>query len=170
MEQGNKGTHQFRRNYPMNKQQSFIWYTLLFLSIFFIDRATKYGALLYCQQLCYVNQFLSFDFALNRGISWGLLHSQSDWIFTLVSLVIFLVTLWVMWLAWQRLVAGHWIFGEALIIAGSLSNIFDRVVYGGVIDFIVLSYKDWSWPIFNVADASIVLGVGIMFLHYYKKQ
>jgi len=154
----------------MSMQKSFIWSTLLFLLIFIIDRTTKYAALLYCEQPCYINQFLSFDFVLNRGISWGLLHSQNDWIFVLVSFVIFLVTLWVMHFAWRRFKAGHGIFPEVLIIAGSLSNIVDRIVYGGVIDFILLSYRDWSWPIFNVADAAIVLGVGIMLVRYYKKQ
>lgn len=54
------------------------------------------------------------------------------------------------------------ILAEVFILAGGLSNIIDRFVYSGVVDFIVLGYKDWFWPVFNVADAFIVLGVTLM--------
>jgi signal peptidase II len=50
-----------------------------------------------------------------------------------------------------------------LIITGAFSNLLDRLFYGGVIDFIVVWFGDWSWPAFNIADAAILLGIAFVF-------
>ena len=51
---------------------------------------------------------------------------------------------------------------EVAVIAGASSNIIDRFWYGGVVDFILLEYEQWSWPLFNVADIVIVGGIIVM--------
>src|SRR5579863_239204 len=130
--------------------------------IFIVDRVTKMMALAYCaEDVCRINSFLSFELVFNRGISWGILHSASDLVFVLVSLIIAMVTALLCWSAYYNYVCGVPIVAEMLIIAGSIFNLIDRVIYGGVIDFIVLSYGNVSWPVFNIADAAIVLGVGM---------
>ena len=58
--------------------------------------------------------------------------------------------------------------GFLIIIAGALSNIFDRAVNGYVIDFIYLHYKDFYWPAFNFADIYISFGVFIVLLQFLK--
>lgn len=60
--------------------------------------------------------------------------------------------------------------GLIAIIAGSLSNIVDRFIYGGVIDFIELSYNQWIWPVFNVADVAIVCGIGLILYDCYAHE
>ncbi len=50
------------------------------------------------------------------------------------------------------------------IIVGALSNVWDRIVYPGVVDFIVVSAYGWQFPTFNIADVAIVLGVTTLFL------
>ena len=60
------------------------------------------------------------------------------------------------------------IWGQALILAGAVSNYYDRIMYGGVIDFIVLALGNWSWPAFNIADAAIVCGVCLIVFANYK--
>jgi len=72
------------------------------------------------------------------------------------------------WFAYYNYKQGNNIAAEVCIIAGSISNLIDRVIYGGVIDFIILSYGSLSWPVFNVADAMIVLGVILLLLKYEK--
>jgi signal peptidase II len=138
-------------------------YWLIGLVIFCADRATKYLALVWlCDASYQINSFVSFELVINRGISWGMFHSSSSAAFVVVSCVIVAVTMMVSWHAlyfWRR---GLPLFGHVCIIAGSVSNIIDRVYYCGVIDFIVLSYNSVSWPVFNVADAAIVCGVGIL--------
>ena len=61
------------------------------------------------------------------------------------------------------------VLGEVMVIAGSSSNIIDRMVRGGVVDFIEFSYKNWAWPTFNIADAAIVVGVFFMLMQLLRK-
>jgi signal peptidase II len=135
-------------------------YIVLGVIIFLLDRITKLAALAYCSSAAYVvNPYLSFDVVFNRGVSWGMLHSSTNSFFILVSAVIAIITAFLCWHAYHNWRAGSSIIGHVCIIAGSMGNLMDRAVYGGVIDFIILSYKTFSWPVFNVADAAIVMGV-----------
>jgi signal peptidase II len=144
-------------------------YIVLALTIFIIDRITKVAALAWWAESAYkVNSFLSFEVVFNRGISWGMLHSTNDIMFIAVSLIIAVITVGLCWYAYHRYVHGDSIIAETCIIAGSIANLVDRIVYHGVIDFIILSYGSLSWPVFNVADAMIVLGVGLLLLRYEK--
>jgi len=120
---------------------------LLGTVIFFLDRISKTWALSY-----------SGDLVLNRGISWGLFHSDSSAVFLSVSLAVFLVTLVVLWHGWHRALEGKMFYGELLVCVGSFSNLYDRVMYGGVIDFIMLQAGPLLFPSFNIADAVIVCG------------
>ena len=77
----------------------------------------------------------------------------------------------VIYLAYQRYRKHELIIGELLVIAGAGSNIMDRIRMGGVIDFIKLSAGDFVWPLFNIADICIVIGVFIMFVsEYYESR
>lgn len=144
-------------------------YLVLALGIFIIDRLTKMTALAWCTESARViNSFLSFEVLFNRGISWGMFHSASDTIFVIVSVIIAMVTAALCCYAYYNYVRGSSIIGEVCIVAGSLCNLVDRVIYNGVIDFIILSYGNVSWPVFNIADAMIVFGVGMLVFQYEK--
>jgi signal peptidase II len=69
-------------------------------------------------------------------------------------------------LAWQTLKAETRMamFGYAFIVGGALGNVIDRAIYGAVIDFILLYWRQWSWPVFNVADMAITFGVGLILI------
>ncbi len=116
-----------------------------------------------------VNDFLSFTLAYNRGISWGFFYSESTAGFVAVTLATCGVLALVARHAWQRAQAGRTIVPEVLVLSGAFSNLLDRFVHGGVVDFILLSYKGWSWPVFNLADAAIVCGVGLMLLTMMRR-
>ncbi len=138
-------------------------YFLFFITIFILDRITKLAALAYCSSAAYVvNPYLSFEVVFNRGISWGMLHSAADSVFVVVSLLIAAITAFLCWHAYLSWRAGNSIIGHVCIITGSVCNLIDRALYAGVIDFILLSYKTFSWPVFNIADAAIVLGVFVL--------
>lgn len=139
-----------------------IGYWLLSLFIVISDRLTKSWALQTCLSRYDVTSWFSCSVVFNRGISWSFLHSESQFGFALVTTLVIIVTALVAWHAWLRRVQGQSIFGEALVIAGSLSNIYDRFAYGGVVDFIAFEYYGYSWPLFNIADIAVVLGVCIM--------
>jgi signal peptidase II len=150
-------------------QKKLYGYFFLAFFIFIIDRLSKYAALAWCINSPYVvTSFLSCELYFNRGISWGLLHSDSDCMFMGVSVMIAIITVLLCWHAYYYYMRGYSIIGQMCIIVGSLSNLIDRVVYQGVIDFILFSYNGWSWPVFNAADAAIVLGVVIIIFQNEK--
>ena len=144
-------------------------YIILALTIFIIDRITKIAALTWWMEHArYITPFLSCEVVLNRGISWGMLHSTNDIVFVVVSLIITVITAMLCWFAYYNYKRGNSILAEVCIITGSVSNLIDRAIYGGVIDFIILSYGNLSWPVFNVADMMIVFGVGLLAMRFEK--
>jgi len=144
-------------------QKKLCGYLFLGTLIFSLDRATKIAALAWCADgVQIMNAILSFQLFFNRGVSWSLFHSTDTIPFVLVSLLQLFITVALGFYAYHQYRHGHAILGEVCAIAGSLSNLIDRVIYHGVIDFIILSYYNFSWPVFNIADAAIVVGVAIM--------
>ena len=115
-----------------------------------------------------VDKYVDFILARNKGGAWGLLQTTSELVrrpfFLLVSALAigFIVTLYSRLLRRQR--ALKW--GLPLVLGGALGNVFDRIHYGWVIDFIDVHITskgvEHHWPTFNVADIAICVGVGLM--------
>ncbi len=143
-------------------------YSLLFLSVLLVDRITKNMALCYLHDRIQVNSFLSYDLVLNRGISWGIFHDSSNYLFLAVSVGIACIIAGVGFYTFIKWMNREYVIGELLVLAGATSNLLDRILYHGVVDFILCSCGSWSWPVFNVADACIVIGVGIMLIESYS--
>ena len=105
-----------------------------------------------------------FDLVLtwNLGISYGLFQQDGDigrWLLIgLTMAATVLLAVW-LWRSGDRLLAG---LALALIIGGALGNLVDRIVFGGVVDFLYLHYGSFSWYVFNLADCAIVAGVGAL--------
>lgn len=148
----------------------FYRYMLLIFSIIGIDRITKF-IMRELQEPYVVNDYVSFTLHYNRGISWSMFHSESTLVFTilttLIALCIFIFGLY----AFVRYHNNFGITCELMVCAGAFSNLIDRLLYGGVVDFIMLSYKGWSWPVFNIADTVIVLGlIGMILIGYFSNE
>lgn len=133
---------------------------LLFL-LFVTDIATK-QIVFYSIDL---NNFFPIFFFLdlahihNFGISFGLFSGwASSWFFVFLGLIVTFLIIYMMMQSKNKI--EKW--GFLLIIAGALSNIFDRALNGYVIDFIYLHFKDFYWPAFNFADIYISIGVSII--------
>ncbi len=150
----------------MTLRQKFelVGYALLGVLAIAADRLTKSWVLDKLHGVRHINEYLSFEFVLNRGISWGMFSSDSEGTFLLIAGAVIALILFLLSFAWDRFKRDHLIFGELLVLAGAVSNLFDRFMYRGVIDFIVFSYKGWTFPAFNVADMCVVFGVGLMLI------
>src|SRR5579862_9270338 len=119
---------------------------------------------------------IAFILAKNKGGAWGLLQGTTENVrrpfFLLVSVaaIAFIMTLYRRLLPSQR--ALKW--GLPLVLGGALGNVFDRIRYGHVIDFIdvhvMLKGKDHHWPTFNVADIAICVGVGLMAIDMFTSK
>ena len=151
----------------MKRIVNFLSYFLLMSSIFVIDRVTKNLALALDGTTISLLPGLSFVYEKNRGISWGMFYAHSFWAFfcmtTMVGIVIGILAIY----TYQQWRQGKTIVGEVLVFSGAISNLFDRIVHGGVIDFILCSYRGWNFPVFNSADIAIVIGVGIMLIEFW---
>lgn len=138
-------------------------YFVLACSIFMLDRVTKYYVRT-LNQPCVINKYLTFTLQYNRGISWSMFHSENPFTFSLVTGCILLCILLFCLYAFVQYQNNYGILSEVIVCAGALSNLLDRFLYGGVVDFIALSYKSWCWPVFNIADVAIVIGLFSMFI------
>ena len=134
---------------------------LLVVSIFTLDRVSKYIILEKSKALevlnINVNSFLNFNLVWNNGIAFGLLSFDQEIYYNSLTILICLITLIIAWLLVKS--SGFEKMGFLMIIGGSLGNLFDRLFYSAVPDFIDLYYNNFHWFIFNVADIFITLGV-----------
>ena len=145
-----------------------VWYIACMMSIFVADRLTKIWALTYCTHECQLARWLSCQVMYNRGISWSMFDSDHDGQFLLVSLLVLSITGLLAYYAYDRYKQGKTIFAEVVVIAGSISNIVDRIIYAGVVDFIMVHYRGWVYPVFNIADMAIVMGVIYMMWQHWR--
>lgn len=134
------------------------------LAAILLDQATKQMALALFSPADPVDvlPILQFTLAWNRGVSFGMFGGGGvpPWGFIAISIAISAFLAWQVWKAETRLAA----LGYALIVGGALGNVVDRAIYGAVIDFILLYWRDWHWPVFNVADMAITFGVGAVII------
>ncbi len=138
-----------------------ITYIFLAITIFVIDFLSKKWALHMCQEEWILTRWLSCETTLNTGLSWSLFHNFNQPVLVIgVGLIIGLL----IWYAREQFLRKKIIIGEVMTITGALCNVLDRFIYGGVIDFIVLHYKQYMWPVFNIADIAICCGIFIMLI------
>lgn len=147
----------------MRKKISLVLYVLLGVVIFYIDRITKAWAIMHAANGITVNQFLSLDLVLNRGVTAGMFQSENPVWFTVLSMIIGVIIIALSLYTLYRWYYGYAVIGELLTIAGATSNLLDRYWFQGVIDFFHVHFLEHSFPIFNFADICIVVGVAIMF-------
>ena len=147
---------------------------LLILFVFFFDRITKILILNIAEETgkvdIYINSFISFYLVWNKGIGFGLLSFDEESIYNSITFLIVFINLVIIYLIYNE--KGLKIYFLILILGGSLGNLFDRLNYRSVPDFIDLSYKGYHWFIFNVADIFITIGILCLILFEfidYKK-
>lgn len=112
---------------------------------------------------------LSLTWVENRGVSMGLLQAdgaKERWILTAVTALIAAGVAW-----WMRKETNRIdILALALVLGGALGNIVDRVRFGYVVDFVHVHVGEWSFYVFNVADAAITIGVAILLLRAFFER
>jgi len=149
-----------------NGSRAFIWY-LLALAVLIIDQWTKWLAetnLNFLEPVPVIEPFLNWTLAYNYGAAFSFLADQAGWqkwFFAGLALVmsLFLIGYLVKAPRKARLLS----FGLALVLGGALGNLIDRLLHGHVIDFIHVHYADvWHYPIFNIADIGICIGVALI--------
>ncbi|ADE71269.1 MULTISPECIES: signal peptidase II [Priestia] len=141
-----------------------MFYYLIALAVILIDQVTKWmivKEMYYGQSITVIENFLYITSHRNRGAAWGILQGQM-WFFYLITVVVVIGLI----IYIQKLKKQDKWFGIALalMLGGAIGNFIDRVVRKEVVDFVNTYIFTYDFPIFNVADSALVVGVIIMFI------
>ena len=137
------------------------------------DQISKYLSTQHLMLVDKIKVFPGFDLTLrhNTGAAFNFLANAAGWqrwffigLALSVSVVIFV------WLGRLTSKDKQEAFALSLILGGAVGNLLDRITYGYVTDFILLYYKEWEWPAFNIADSAIFLGVVLLLPTLFKKK
>ena len=146
---------------------------IIILAVFFFDRATK----MYLINLqttgtdvdFYILPFLNFYLVWNTGIGFGLVSLETNIFYHILTAIIAIANLALIFFLLKA--KGIYIYLFALIIGGSLGNLFDRIYYYAVPDFIDFHVGDFHWFIFNIGDIFISLGIiGLILLELFAEK
>ena len=139
---------------------------IIIISIFILDRVTKLYVI-YLDKInsgseIYLSKYLNIYLIWNEGIAFGLFSFDEKNLYNYLTIFIFIII--VLILFWIIKSKGVQKYALLMISGGALGNLFDRIFYRAVPDFIDLHINNFHWFIFNIADIFITIGVFLMIL------
>ena len=147
----------------MNKlflKKTIIYFGII-LFIFLADRISKLYILSILEDLgnvdININSYINLILVWNSGIGFGLFSFDQSQMYNVMTILIIFINLLIVYLIIKSKDKSAYFF--LIILGGSLGNLFDRIYYSAVPDFIDISYKGYHWFVFNVADIFISLGI-----------
>jgi len=155
---------------------SFIINLLVVVTIFLLDRLSKIYVIFldnkYLGSEIFSSKYLNINLIWNEGIAFGLFSFNNQNNYNILTILILLVISAILFMIIKS--KNHERYGLLMILGGALGNVFDRIIYKGVPDFIDFHVGDFHWFVFNVADIFISIGVIYMILleilSYKKKK
>ena len=145
-----------------------IAYLAITAGVFMIDQTTKAWAarvLRFSGDRSVISGFLGFSYAENTGVAFSMLDQNGDSGRWALSAVAIFAAVLVLYFFWRTPRTDDRIMGGlALLLAGIVGNVTDRLRLGFVIDFIDVQFGSWHYPTFNVADIAVCTGAGLMIL------
>jgi signal peptidase II len=147
------------------------WYSLAAL-IVLLDRASKLVVLERFRpgEGLEVTGFFNLVLVFNKGAAFSFLSSAAGWQTPMFATIAVAASLIVGYLIWKDPRKTLFALGLALILGGALGNLWDRLQWGHVVDFLDFHAAGWHWPAFNVADSAITVGAGILILEGFLQR
>ncbi|GAP74853.1 signal peptidase II [Pseudoalteromonas sp. Cnat2-41] len=154
------------------KRSGLIWLTLSAL-VLVLDWGTKTWVVsaMSLRESIDVLPFFNITYVHNYGAAFSFLSDAGGWQRWFLSAIAVTISVLLVW--WlKRLPATNKLLGSAyaLVLAGALGNLYDRLHYGYVIDFIHVYYQDWHYPAFNIADCAICIGAALLLFDAFKSS
>ena len=143
----------------MNKK--FLYYSIVVIFVFLLDRISK----IYILNLAeteqsvdiYLSSYLNLYLIWNTGVGFGILSSNQDFFYNSITFIIILINIFILFMLFKY--NDYRVYFLLIVLGGSLGNLYDRIQYRAVPDFIDLHYESFHWFVFNVADIFISLGI-----------
>ena len=142
------------------------------LAVFALDRLTKWiieSRVSFFDTHRVIPGFFDIVHSQNRGVAFGIFNdSTSEWRTTLLVIVSIAAVALVGAMLWNAHKLDRFsLWGLSLILGGAAGNVFDRIVWGRVTDFLLLYVGSYQWPTFNLADSAICVGAGLLILSMF---
>lgn len=156
-----------RKKTQVKKEDTIIgkrWiYAWIIISIIIIDQFVKYIVIKHLiNKIAIIPKILELEFVINTGGAFGIFNNYT----MIISVISSIIILTALFYSRTILENDYFYMPIGLIIGGAISNLIDRIMYGFVIDFISISI----WPVFNLADTAITMGVLWISYNYYRKK
>jgi signal peptidase II len=158
-------------------KKDFFWkiaYLLMAGGVFMVDQMTKAWAtrsLRFGGDKTVIENFLNFSYAQNTGVAFSMFDNGGDGGRYGLSIVAGLAAVLVLFYFWRIPRTSDRLLGAlALLLAGIVGNLTDRLRLGFVIDFIDVQFGSWHYPTFNVADTAICIGAGLLIIDLFLSR
>jgi signal peptidase II len=156
------------RSVPSGANLRWLWLSLV---VIVVDQATKHAMLASFRpgEDLALTSFASLVLAFNRGAAFSFLAGEDGWqrwLFALIAVAACVAMVWFL----RRGGSALFCAGLALIIGGALGNLYDRITLGHVVDFLLLHYRGWYYPAFNVADSAITVGAVALIIDSFRDR
>tara|TARA_B100000073_G_C23491637_1_gene475920 strand:- start:77 stop:586 length:510 start_codon:yes stop_codon:yes gene_type:complete len=150
----------------INFKKNIIINLITVISIFLIDRISKIYVIKLDNNFngaeIFSSNFLNIYLIWNEGIAFGLLSMADSELYNFISILISVIILVIIFMIFRA--EGIKKFALLMILGGAIGNLYDRIIFGAVPDFIDFHIGNFHWFIFNFADVFITLGVFFMIL------
>jgi signal peptidase II len=153
------------------KDPKVLGWLVLSLALFVLDQWVKQLVVANMQYLesIEVMPFFNLFYVHNYGAAFSILSDQAGWQRWFLTIVTSLISIGLLvWLSRLNQQQKLLCFGLAMVLGGALGNLYDRVVFGYVIDYIDWYVNDYHWPAFNIADAAISIGAVALIIDSFK--
>lgn len=147
-----------------------MWYYIIAFLIIIVDQWTKWLIVKYMElgeSIPIIDQFLYLTSHRNRGAAWGILQGQMMFFYIITVIVIIGVIYYIQTEGRKKPMLG---IALGLILGGAIGNFIDRLFRKEVVDFINVYIVNYNYPIFNIADAALVIGVGVILIQTFLED
>lgn len=149
---------------------TWLWLSLIVIAADQVSKHWFVANLDMYEQIVVIPDLFSWTLAYNRGAAFSFLANETGWQRWFFAVIAFAVSaILVVWL--KRLKANEtWLaIALALVLGGAIGNLYDRVILGHVVDFILVHWKtQWYFPAFNIADSAITVGAVMLALDMFR--
>ena len=144
------------------KKENFYFLMIVSL-IFLLDRYSKIQIINNLNEKnLYINDFVNINLVWNTGIGFGFFSTSSNLIYNSITGIICIVIIFLIYLILKSKMTEKILF--SMILGGAIGNVYDRLTYFAVPDFIDIHYNNFHWFTFNIADIFITLGIMILII------